>query len=333
MKKFFLIAAAFLAATFSASAQDDVQKAAAAAAAAFSEVPKTEKAEAKPQYWTNSLQVDLGFSQTGYTSWAKGGYNTLSLSAGIDARANYARDLMSWNNRLQLQYGFLWTADKRNIMQKSNDIIYLESRWAYKTAKDSRWNYSASYDFRSQFTNSYDSYKQDVNGDWSGTLKSGFFAPAYTNIALGMEWVPNDWFTVNIAPLTGGFTICNIESLRQKYGMKLKDQTLDPAIGSSYENALFQFGAQVKVDFKAMLNDAFKYETQFVLFTDYLNSPFKANRVNWDNKFSWQAAKYFKVAFNTWLIYDPIVLIDNTQKVQFKEFFSIGFTYAIANKK
>ena len=70
-----------------------------------------------------------------------------------------------------------------------------------------------------------------------------------------------------------------------------------------------------------------------MLFTDYLNKPFKENRVNWDNKISWQAARFFKIALNTWLIYDPRVLIDGEQKVQFKEFFSINFTYTISNKK
>ena len=256
------------------------------------------------------------------------------MNAGIDAKANYAQKYLSWNNRLQLQYGFLWSADKKNLLQKSNDLMYLESRLAYRTAKDSKWNYTASFDFRSQFSNSYDSYVQDEeSGQWNGTLKSGMFAPAYTNVALGMEWTPNDWFNINIAPVTGGFTICTIEQLRKKYGMHLKSDELDPAVGANYRSALFQFGAQIKLNFKMSLNDIFKYETQLVLFTDYLNSPFKSNRVNWDNKISCQIAKYFKISLDTWLLYDPIVRIDGVQKVQFKESFSIKFTYLISNKR
>ena len=211
--------------------------------------------------------------------------------------------------------------------------MYLESRFAYKTSEESKWNYTVSFDFRSQFSNSYDSYTQDAStGLWSGTLKSGFLAPAYTNLAIGMEWTPADWFNVNIAPLTAGYTICNIEELRKSYGMKLKEDGLDPNVGANYKSALFQSGAQVKINLKASVNDNLSYETQLVLFTDYLNHPFRYNRVNWDNKISWQFAKLFKVALNTWLIYDPIVLIDGQQKVQFKESFSISFTYLIANK-
>lgn len=316
-----------------AAAQDDVQKATAEAAAAILEAPEAVQAAEEPNWWTNSFQVDLGFNQTNLWSWAAGGYNTLSLNSGIDAKANYAKEMSSWNNRLQLQYGFLWSADKANLLQKSNDLMYLESRFAYKTSEESKWNYTVSFDFRSQFSNSYDSYTQDANtGLWSGTLKSGFLAPAYTNLAIGMEWAPADWFNVNIAPLTAGYTICNIEELRKSYGMKLKEDGLDPNVGANYKSALFQSGAQVKINLKASVNDNLSYETQLVLFTDYLNHPFRYNRVNWDNKISWQFAKLFKVALNTWLIYDPIVLIDGQQKVQFKESFSISFTYLIANK-
>ena len=148
-----------------------------------------------------------------------------------------------------------------------------------------------------------------------------------------MDWTPNDWFNVNMAPLTGGFTICTTEELRKKYGMKLRSDDLDPELGENYHNALFQFGAQIKMNFKMALNDIFRYETQLVLFTDYLNSPFKSNRVNWDNKITCQISKYFKVSLDTWLLYDPIVMIDGHQRVQFKDSFAIKFTYLISNKR
>ena len=329
MKKILSIILA-LAAALAAYAQDDVQKAAAEAAAAFTEAPKQAEEIKKPQYWVSSAVFDLGFNQTGLWSWAAGGYNTLTLNAGIDASANYAKKLMTWNNRLQLNYGFLWSADKSNLLQKSTDRLYFESKWAYRTKDKSKWNYTASFDFRSQFTDSYDSYKQDPeSGRWDGTLRSGFLSPAYTNVALGMEWKPTDWFDVNLAPVTGGFTIVTNESLRPTYGMKLIEEG-----GTAYHAARFQFGAQMKIDAKAVINKVFTYDTQVVLFTDYLDHPFTHTRVNWDNKFTWQVTKYFKTALNTWLIYDPLVNIDGVvSKVQFKEFFSISLTYTITNKK
>ena len=107
-----------------------------------------------------------------------------------------------------------------------------------------------------------------------------------------------------------------------------------------YANLLFQFGASVKANAKFALNDVFVYETQFVIFTDYLHKPILENRVNWDNKITWQLAKFFKVGFNTWLMYDPVVEIFDAKigqnvksKVQFKEFLSFNFTYTLGGKE
>ena len=337
MKRTILVFAA-LACAFAAYAQDDVQKATAEAAAAFSEAPQTEAVVEKPKYWTTYAVFDLGVNQTSLWSWASGGYNSATLRAGIDANANYARDLASWTNRLQMMYGFLWSADKENLIQKSTDLLQFESRFGYKTSAESKWKYSADLTLKSQFTDSYDSYVQDGAGRWTGTLKSGFFSPGYLTFGLGMAWDPAPWFSLNLSPLTGGYTFCNIPELRKGYGMKLRQDSLDPLIGANYNSALFQLGAQVKMNLKASLNDIFTYETQLILFTDYLNHPFVWTRVNWDNKLGLLVGKYIKLALDTWTIYDPIVLIADkagnnpTQRVQFKEFFSINFTYTLGKK-
>ena len=331
-----------LSSTLAAQDLTDAQKAAMEAAQAINGVQTKVQETPKPKYWTNAIGFDLGLNQTSLTNWAAGGYNTLTLAMGIDGKADYAKDLMTWGNRLQLNYGFLWSADKRELLQKSNDRIYLESKWGYKTAEKSKWSYSAAFDFRSQFSNSFDNYKQNADdGKWYGDLKSGFLSPAYTNIAVGMMWVPCKWFDLNVSPITGGFTVVANESLRKNYGMALKKEyegQADPQ-AFMYRSSRFQFGAQIKANVKVNINDKFKYETQLVLFTDYLNHPFVWNRVNWDNGISWQPAKFFKIALNTWLIYDPLVTIkdkngvERTSLVQFKEFLSLNFTYSIATKK
>lgn len=338
MKRIITLVAA-LAATFTAFAQDDVRKAASEAAAAYTEAKEQQAEVQKPKYWKTYADFDLGFNQTSLTSWAAGGYNTATLFAGIDANANYAKDLASWTNRLQLDYGFLWSADKENLIQKSADRLLFESRFGYKTAADSDWKYSADLTLRSQFTDSYDNYKLDSNtNQWSGTLKSGFFSPGYLTFGLGMAWDPAPWFSLNLSPLTGGLTFCNIPSLRKGYGMKLRDSSLDPLVGDNYNPMLFQLGAQLKMNLKASINDVFTYETQLVLFTDYLNHPFVWNRVNWDNKLSLRVGRFIKLGLDTWTIYDPIVLIadkkggEPTQRVQFKEFFSFRFSYTIGKK-
>lgn len=340
MIKRITIATLMMVMTLGAAAQNEILDAAAAAAAAVNEAEKQAEETPKPDYWTKSIGLNMGFTNTMLSSWAAGGYNTVTLNSAFDGKANYKKELMSWDNRLQMEYGFLYSEDKEGLIQKNNDRIYLESTWGYQTGANSKWSYAASFNFRSQFA---DGYKYNTPGEgqsWkdAATLKSGLAAPAYTNIAIGMDWKPSKWFHMNFAPLTGGFTICRIEDLRKTYGMKLRADGLDETIGANYRSALFQFGAQLKADFKMTINEVFMYETQLVLFSDYLHEP-QNLRVNWDNQISWQLAKHFAAGFKTWLIYDPNVWITDDESgetrrlVQFKDFLSFNFTYTFDFKK
>ena len=337
------------------------QEADAATDAAKEIAAAADAAPAKPKfsdYWSKSLKTNVNIGQTGLVNWAAGGDNTVSLAAFIDGNANYKKDDMFWNNRLQLDYGFLYASSKP-ILQKSKDRIYLESKWGYQI-KDKLY-FSANYDLKSQFTKGYD-YKtpgQDiinantpgwVEGDEPGTLeslegknlrqawrdarvaKSGFMSPAYTNLALGIDWKPKDWCSVSFAPLTGGYVIVTNKEFRKAYSMKLtKDfenefQDYDAATateevkqrhdallasGEAYRSARFEFGAQLTVDLKAKINDNFSYTTQIVLFEDYLKNH-RANpcpRINWDNRIDWKIAKYFALTLTTNMIYDDMIMI------------------------
>ena len=348
----------------------EAQKAAAAAAAAVAEAPVVEPKVEKPKYWEESLKTNIKFGQTSLTNWAAGGDNTVTLQAFVDGNANYKRDKLFWNNRLQLDYGFVYASSKP-ILQKSDDRIYLESKFGYKNEKMKNFSLSVNYDFKSQFNTGYDYLTpsvpsdkyQDAEGNVPGLndlphkdqvslwkdarkIKSGFLAPAYTNLAVGIDVKPFNWLSLNIAPLTGGVVIVRDELLRKNYGMQLKDSYLDTDLstltpeefGACYKSARFEFGAQIKADIAVKVNDNFSYTSQLVLFSNYLDHP-ENIRVNWDNRFDWKLAKYFSLTFTTNMIYDDKVMIFSEkdgltkQRVQFKQSMLFGFTYTIASKK
>ena len=335
MKKILVLALATLAG-LAAYAQDDAQKAAADAAAAIAEAPQEEAAAPKPVYWTRSLMTNLNFAQTLLRDWAAGGSNNYTMTGYVDANANYAKDKMIWNNRLQIDYGFLYSADKP-ILQKVKDRIYFESKWGYETPIQ-HLSYSANFDFKTQIDNSYNygtpTGADPTVADWKAarTLKSGLFSPAYASLGLGLLWTPKPWFSLNVAPLTGGFVIVDNPELRKAYGMELEDD------GVNYKSSRFELGAQVKADANFTINDNLKYTTQLVLFSNYLKNP-QNIRVNWDNKVFWKMAKFFTLTFSTNMIYDDTVLITNDDHPngfrtwQLKEFFEIGFSYTISSKK
>lgn len=364
MKKIFITISAVLL-SVCAGAQT-AQDAAAEAAKAMMEAPKAEQKVEKPKYWSESLMTNIKFGQTSLTNWAAGGDNTVTMQAFIDGNANYKKNDLFWNNRLQLDYGFVYASSKP-ILQKSDDRIYLESKFGYKNEKMKNFSLSVNYDFKSQFNTGYDYLTpsvpsdkyQDAEGNvpdlddlshkdqvslWKDArkVKSGFLAPAYTNLAVGIDVKPFKWLSLNLAPLTGGVVIVRNEILRKNYGMELKDEfkDVDPSTidGSCYRSARFEFGAQVKADIAVNVNDNFKYTSQLVLFSNYLSHP-ENIRVNWDNRFDWKLAKYFSLTLTTNMIYDDKVWIfsekdgHTKRRIQFKESLLFGFTYTIASKK
>lgn len=341
MKKVFLTLS-LLAVALTASAQN-TQEAAAAAAAALSAADDVPEVVQKPRYWTNTLLTNINFGQTYLSQWAAGGYNNVSLAANVDARANYAKGKLLGTNRLQMDYGFLWSADKP-ILQTNKDRLYLESKWGFETPVK-HLAYSASLDFKTQFYNNY-TYKtpatnKDAEGnviepttrDWldARVLKSGLFAPAYLNVGVGVLWTPAPWFSLNVAPLSGGGVIVAIPELRKTYGMDLVEGSTD-----QYKPFRFEFGTQLKLDMAWVINDAFSYTTQYTLFYNYL-TPKEAPRMTWDNKVFWKLRKFFAITLSTNLIYDPRVTLtkkDGTTGpgVQFKEYLEFGFTYTFSKK-
>ena len=341
MKRLFLVLSV-LAATMAAQAQN-TQTAAAEAAAALSAAEDVPEKVEKPKYWEKAIVTNLNFGQTYLSQWAAGGYNNVTLSGGIDASANYAKDKLIGKNRLQLDYGFLYSADKP-ILQKNKDRIYLESKWGYETPVK-HLAYSANFDFRTQFDNNYD-YKTPK--DYAGTeptveewlnarhLKSGFFAPAYLNLGLGVLWTPAPWISLNVAPLSGGGVFVTIPELRKTYGMELRETGLDEADGNNFKSFRLEFGAQLKLDMSWVINDNFAYSTQVTAFYNYL-TPAVEPRMTWDNKISWKLAKFFSLNLSTFIIYDPLVQVNPNRAdgkgLQFKEFFELGFTYALSSKK
>lgn len=377
LKKFAIcFCAVVLCSAQSLAAQEltDAQKVAVSAAAAAVSAPEVASEEEKPDYWTESLKTNIKYGQTTLTNWAAGGDNTVTLQAFVDGNANYKKNDLFWNNRLQLDYGFVYASSKP-ILQKSDDRIYLESKLGYKNAEMRNFSFSANYDFKSQFSTGYDYLtpavpdgyesleelnRKDKISLWKDArkVKSGFLAPAYTNLALGIDLKPWKWLSLNFAPLTGGVVIVRNEDLRKNYGMDLKkvykdEENLSPEtlekfqadmasgdpslIGQYYKSSRFEFGTQLKADVAVNVNDNFKYTSQIVLFSDYLDKA-QDIRVNWDNRFDWKLAKYFSLTFTTNMIYDDKVLIYSDvdgltkQRVQFKQSLLFGFTWTLTGK-
>lgn len=283
---------------------------------AFAQEKKDAKKTTPP--WKKGITATIGFSQLSLTNWAAGGYGQLSLNTFADFYANYSKNKCIWNSEVQLGFGFIESYESG--YQKSDDRMIVDSKFGYKAVD--KLYLSAVFNFRSQFAKGFKS-KTDK------TLVSDFFSPANTSLGLGIDYTPTKSISINVAPLTGKIVFVKEPALRKKYG------------NADDQFARFELGAQIKADAKINVEN-FKVTTSLVLFSDYLDKP-QNIKVNWDTNVSANISKHFKFTLLTSLIYDDNVMLNKKNRktgeeyqaagVQFKELFTIGFSYTIGQSK
>lgn len=278
------------------------------------EKPKTKEKVS----WNKGIATTVGLTQLSLTNWAAGGVGQLSLNLYADAYANGERGKFLWSNELQIGYGFVHSFEK-NYLDKSDDRLIFDSKLAYKAVD--KLSFSLALNFRSQFSEGWDSKHTVITSD--------LLAPAYTTLGLGLDYSPVKNVNINFAPLTGKMTVVRDQELRTRYG-NAEDQM-----------ARFELGAQLRVDGKLQVEN-FKVTSSLILFSDYLNKP-QNLKVNWDVNAEAKISKFFSVTLRTNMIYDDKIKLTKVRErtgetyeaagIQFKELFSIGFSYTFGEKK
>ena len=158
-----------------------------------------------PKIWKVGGLYSLNFNQAALSNWSAGGdKSSISLATSLNAFAYYKKGKNAWDNTLDVAYGFVNTTSLGT--RKSDDRFDLLSKYGYDVGKN--WYVSALFDFRSQFAKGY-----AYQGDTAKVLTSEAFAPAYALLSLGMNYKPNDNFSIFLSPATARWIIVSNDSL------------------------------------------------------------------------------------------------------------------------
>lgn len=290
--KHFLLAIVFLGLTIGANAQDDKDK-------------------LEDGKWNLKGVAGVNISQTSVSNWSAGGENAMAGTAYLNG--SLVRKSGNWlfSNALALEYGL--TNTKSLGTQKVSDKIDFTTQLGYTT--DNKWYYTIMGDFKSQFYKGYN-YPDKKN------YISKFFAPAYSNLSLGLEYRPNTIFSVYLSPIAGKFTF-----VEDDYLSGLGAFGVDP--GDKFRAEL---GAYLKARAEKDIMENVKVISTVDFFTAY-DSSFGNVDVNWDLLISMKINKFLSASVNTTLKYDDDVKNvrkDGTlegPKVQFKEMLGVGLAY------
>lgn len=261
--------------------------------------------------WVLKGVTGLNMSQTAMANWSAGGENSIAGNAYLNASLTHKKGNWLWVTNMVLDYGLSKT--KSQGMRKSSDKIGLSTQLGYST--DNVWFYTLMGDLNTQFAKGYDYPDKEHQ-------ISNFFAPAYSNIALGMEWRPKSNYSLLLSPVSTKMTF-----VTDDYLSDLGAFGVDPG-----DHFKIEGGAFVKARAELPVMENVNLITTADFFTPY-SKDFGNIDVNWDALISMKINKVLSATINTTLKYDNDVKtfddngVKKGAKVQFKEVLGIGLAY------
>jgi hypothetical protein len=281
MKKTLIAFAAFLCALTSFAQDKTVQELKKEASQSIQKDPK----DTIPQIWKKGLLLNFILNQASQSNWAAGGEkSSLALNTTFHGYAFYKKDRNSWDNTLDLAYGFVKTTSLGS--RKSDDRIDILSKYGYEIAKS--WYISGLLNVKSQFAPGY-AYPVDKGR----VLTSDFFAPGYILLSPGINYKPNDAFSVFVSPVTARWIIVRNDSLASVGAFGV----------DSGKNSKIEIGAYATISYTQTLGTASVYTGRLDLFSNYGRKPQDVD-LSMTNLLAVKITSIFSMTFSFNLIYD-----------------------------
>lgn len=281
--------------------------------------------------WKLKSLFGLNGTQSSFVNWNAGGRNNLSLIGFISASADYSKNNWQWKNNLELALGGMKYLDKegtRQGMQKTDDKIDFASNLGYKVAD--KWYASLIGGFRTQFIDGF-AYPND------SIRVSTFMAPGYTNIALGIDYTPNEHLSVFLSPIASKMTFVLDDSLANAGAFGVQDAVFNSAgdVVSAGKRFRGEIGAYFKLTYNKEVVKNVNLKTRLELFSNYANNPQNID-VNADMLWTFKVNSWLSASLNWTLIYDDDIKIRDIKgnigpRTQFKSVLGLGLSYTLKN--
>lgn len=284
--------------------------------------------------WKFTGMVGLNASQTALFNWAAGGDNNITGFLYANLTLSYKKNKWTWDSNLDTELGETFSSALNPKWRKANDKINFTTKGGYQMHP--QWYLTLLGSFKSQYRPGYN-YLNDEEGNKE--LISKWLSPSYTDLALGIEYRPNDIFTVGVYPLAGRMTTCKEEILRPNYGLSQRED-------GTYKPVMLNMGLRINGGINYTLVENLKIISTVTLFTPYTarihdkvnGQKFGNFDVDWDFAISYSFFKVLSVSLMTSLKYYDRVMIDGPAwrnysegpraRVQFKEVIGLGIGYS-----
>lgn len=261
-------------------------------------------------YWKNWTSFGINANQASFSdNWNGGGVNSVSVGATFDHKSEYVKDDKSFLTQLVLQYGKV--KNKSQSARKSNDRIFWDNKAALKFSKN--WSFFASLALETQFDVGY-TYPKNEQGEEIGRKQiSNFMAPGYLTESIGLEYKPDNTFSLRFGTGTARQTFILDDRLvfddKPNFGVEA---------GKNFKNELaFQVVANLDRDIGANLN----LKSRYAFFANYEALKDASHRL--DATVTARVSRVVNVSLSTVVWYDKNVVKD----VQVSENLALGIMY------
>ena len=171
--------------------------------------------------------------------------------------------------------------------------------------------------FRTQFI--------EGNNELGSPLTSTFMAPGYVNLSLGIDYYPNDNFSVFLSPVASKMTFVNDQVLSDAGSFGV-----DPR-----KRFRGDFGAYFKMKYNKEIVKNIEMKSKLELFSNYLNNPQNID-VNAEVLITFKVNSWFSESLIWNLLYDDDIDITDSNgnigpRTQFKSVVGLGVSYTMKN--
>jgi hypothetical protein len=269
--------------------------------------------------WTKNGAATLTFANVGLSNWSGGGQSSISVGLLLDGKIVRTTQKTIWETYGNLALGGTRVGDSKNLFKKTDDLLILGSKYAYKL--NANWSIPINLELRTQVLDGY-TFKRDATGQELSDQKiSGFMAPGYLFSGAGIQY-QNKVFNASFLPISNRTIFVLDDRIAEAGTFGEKGRKIIPDLGVTL---------RMNLDLPVMKNINLK--SQLVAFSKYAD--LARIDVTWDALLVMQINKYVTTSFGTNLIYFNDAKVkqdDGTLKqyvVQFKHalMVNVGFKF------
>lgn len=319
--------------------------------------------EETKQGWTTEIAIGADVISNLLLNPVTGsGESRIGFGAALGVDTHYNNGKFGWRFDGDAEFGIQKTGsgtledypDEKVPFKKNIDRLRLYTKAALQTSYFSKFYYSSELFFSSQMSPTYeDGYTSDVTK--KGAPMSEFLSPAVLQIGFGMEYRPNDYWSVFLSPASFKTNMVLNDNLADDVAINNDGKILGSIYGNPlevlddgtiiYNNFKNQFGATFRFMYEnAMFHDFLTVNTNLSLFADYLDRVDHID-VNWRNEIGLTIFKGLQLSLLGVLTYDHDIFVQISdpdspkgvngvgRRVSYNQQMSLKYSFTLDSKK